>query len=72
MKKFIIIVCAIVGLVLLADYLYYHQGVYIDFFSNAPVTTFVRTENDKIFLDKGDGYREFEIRGVDIGSAGLS
>ena len=68
MKKFIIIVCAIVVLVLLADYLYYHQGVYIDFFSNAPVTTFVRTENDKIFLDKGDGYREFEIRGVDIGS----
>ena len=68
MKKFIIIVCAIVVLVLLADYLYYHQGVYIDFFHDAPVTTFVRTEGDKIFLDKGDGYREFEIRGVDIGS----
>ncbi|MBQ9134371.1 MAG: hypothetical protein IJX64_07550 [Clostridia bacterium] len=68
MKKFIIIVSCVVCLVLLFHYLYYYQGCYIDFSPNTAVTTFVRTENDKIYLDRGDGYREFEIKGVDLGS----
>ena len=68
MKKFIIVVCLIVAFVLLLDWLYYYQGVYIDFSPNKNVTTFVRTEGDKIYLDEGEGYNEFEIKGVDLGS----
>jgi hypothetical protein len=48
--------------------LYYHQGVYVDLDPDKPVTTFVRTEGEKILLDCGNGYEEFEIRGVDLGS----
>ena len=29
MKKFIIIVCSLVALVLLFDYLYFHRGMYV-------------------------------------------
>lgn len=68
MKKFIIVVSSLVCLTLLVNYLYYYQGCYIDFSPDTAVTTFVRTENDKIYLDQGSGYEEFEIRGVDLGS----
>ena len=68
MKKFIIAVCCIVVCVLLFDYLYYYQGVYIDFSPNKKPTTFVCTKDEKIYLDKGNGFEEFEIKGVDIGS----
>ena len=68
MKKFIITVCCIVVCVLLFDYLHYYRGLYVDLSPNEPVTTFIRTENDKIFFDRGNGFEEFEIKGVDIGS----
>ena len=43
MKKFIIAVCCIVVCVLLFDYLYYYQGVYIDFSPNKkPITLSVQ------------------------------
>ena len=68
MKKFIIAVCCIVVCVLLFDYLYYYQGVYIDFSPNKKPITFVCTKGEKIYLDEGNGFEEFEIKGVDIGS----
>jgi hypothetical protein len=68
MKKFIIIVCSLIALVLLFDYLYFHRGMYVDLAPDIPPTTFVRTEQDKIYLDRGEGFELFEIRGVDIGS----
>ena len=49
MKKFIIAVCCIVVCVLLFDYLYYYQGVYIDFFPNKKPITFVCTKGEKIY-----------------------
>ena len=68
MKKFIAIVSIIVVLVILFDTCYYRLGLYIDFQPQKEVTTFIKTEDDKILLNKGDGYKEFEIKGVNMGS----
>ena len=68
MKKFIIAISIIVVLVMLYDTCYYRLGLYIDFQPQKEVTTFIKTENDKILLNKGDGYKEFEIKGVNMGS----
>ena len=68
MKKFIIIVSIIVALAILWDISYYRLGLYVDLNPNEEVTTFVKTEEDKILLNKGEGYREFEIKGVNMGS----
>lgn len=68
MKKFLIIISSIIFLFLLFDFTYYHLGWYIDFSPSQPVTTFVHTQGDKIYLDSKDGFKEFEIRGVDLGS----
>lgn len=68
MKKFMIAVSLIVCLVMLGNVLYYRAGVYIDIHPDKPITTFVKAEGDKIYLDNGDGYEEFEIKGVNMGS----
>ena len=68
MKKFIIAISIIVVLVMLYDTCYYRLGLYIDFQPQKEVTTFIKTEDDKILLNKGDGYKEFEIKGVNMGS----
>jgi len=44
------------------------QSRRIDLHPNKPITTFVKTEGDRIYLDKGDGYGEFEIKGVNMGA----
>lgn len=53
MKKFIIIVLSVAVLVVGADAAYYRLGVYIDFEPSKPVETFVKTEGDKILLNRG-------------------
>ena len=68
MKKFIIIVLCVAILAVGADAAYYRLGVYIDFNPGKPVETFVKTEGNKILLDSGNGYSDFEIRGVNMGS----
>ncbi len=68
MKKFIIVILSVVLLFVLIDTAYYRLGIYIDFHPDKPVETFVKTEGKKIYLDSGDGYREFEIKGVNLGS----
>ena len=68
MKKFIIAVSIIVFTALSFDAMYYRLGWFIDLHPNEPVTTFVKTEGTKIMLDRGDGYEEFEVRGVNMGS----
>ena len=68
MKKFIIAISIIVVLIMLYDTCYYRLGLYIDFQPQKEVTTFIKTEDDKIFLNKGNGYKEFEIKGVNMGS----
>ena len=68
MKKFIIVILSVVLLFVFIDAAYYRLGIYIDFHPDKPVETFVKTEGKKIYLDSGDGYREFEIKGVNLGS----
>ncbi|MBQ5739635.1 MAG: hypothetical protein IIV78_04415 [Oscillospiraceae bacterium] len=68
MKKFIIVVSVLVALVILYDTCHYHLGLYIDLHPDAEVTTFVKTQDTQILLDRGSGYEEFEIRGVNMGS----
>ena len=68
MKKFIIAISIIVVLIMLYDTCYYRLGLYIDFQPQKEVTTFIKTDDDKILLNKGDGYKEFEIKGVNMGS----
>lgn len=68
MKKFIIVVSVAVLLVILWDACYYRWGLYIDFFPNREVTVFSKTEGEKIVLDSGNGFEEFEIKGVNMGS----
>jgi len=67
LKKFIIgcIVCFVLYFVF--DYVYYQTGFHIDLHPDAPIETFVKTEGKEILLNQGEGYEEFEIRGVDMG-----
>ncbi len=68
MKKFLIILSSVVALALVYDTIYFRLGWYIDFQPAKAVTTFVKTDGDKIYMDKGNGYEPFEIRGVNLGS----
>lgn len=68
MKKFIITVSAIIGLLLLADFAYYRLGIYIDLHPNEEVTTFMQVQGDRIYKNAGSEYELFEIRGVNLGS----
>lgn len=68
MKKFIIIVLCIALLFVGVDAAYYRLGVYIDLNPSKEVKTFVKTEENKILLNSGKGYNEFEIKGVNLGS----
>ena len=68
MKKFIIIVLCIALLFVGVDAAYYRLGVYIDLNPSKEVKTFVKTKENKILLNSGKGYNEFEIKGVNLGS----
>jgi hypothetical protein len=45
------------------------MGVYIDFDPDASVESFVKADNINIYMDKGSGYEEFVVKGVEISSA---
>ena len=68
MKKFIIIVSALVAIYIFGDYAYYHLGWYIDMNPGKPVTTFVKTEGKEFRILKDGQWENFEIKGVNIGS----
>ena len=68
MKKFIIIVLCIALLFVGVDAAYYRLGVYIDLNPSKEVKTFVKTKENKILLNSGKEYNEFEIKGVNLGS----
>ena len=68
MKKFIIIIASLLCVVGILNYCYYYLGLYIDFNPDKKVETFIKTNGDYIYLDKGTGYEKFEIKGVDLGS----
>lgn len=69
MKKYLIIVAALLALVLLGDTLYYRLGVYIPPSSDEPINVVSRIENGQIVMSNEDGsYEVMEIKGVNMGS----
>ena len=68
MKKFIIACCCIFALAAAGLYAYFYQGFFIDLDPNRPVVATATQEGKTIYLDKGEGPQEFEIRGVDLGA----
>lgn len=67
MKKFILAACAVVGLLFLGYYAYYHLGFYVAVHSDEPVTTFMKTDEDTIYMERDGAYEPFEVRGVNLG-----
>ena len=68
MKKFILAVAALLLLYLAWDIAYYRLGFYVDFHPQEPVTTFVTADEERIYLDQGEGKEPFTIKGVNIGA----
>lgn len=68
MKKFIIIICALILLLFIGNYAYYHMGFYIDLHPGRPVTTFVTTDTERIYMERDGETVPFEVRGVSLGS----
>ena len=48
--------------------MHYRLGWFIDFNPGKEVTAFVKAEDKKIYINKGEGYEPFEIKGVNMGS----
>lgn len=67
MKKFIIAACAVFLCLFVANYAYYHLGIYIDLHPDQEVTTFMKTDADTIYMERDGQYEPFEIRGVNLG-----
>ena len=67
MKKFILAACIVVGLLFVGYYAYYHMGFYVAVHSDEPVTTFMKTDEDTIYMERDGVYEPFEIRGVNLG-----
>lgn len=68
MKKYIIIVSVIIMLFLMFDIAYYHLGWYVPFGENGQ-ECFVKTDGKSILLKAEDEFKEFEIKGVNLGAA---
>lgn len=68
MKKFILTVAVIVLLYMAWDVSYYRLGLFIDFHPDEPVTTVMTTDEDTIYMDKGNGPEPFTIKGVNVGA----
>lgn len=68
MKKFIIVIAALVVLYIGWDYAYYRLGWYIDFRPNHEVSTFMQVQGDQIYRLTDAGLQEYEIRGMNMGS----
>lgn len=67
MKKFLLIVVPAVLLLFLLDWLYFGLGVlYLPSFRASP-EYFAKAEGESLYLDRGSGYAEFELKGVNLG-----
>lgn len=68
MKKFIIVVVALFAVAFCGLYLYFYQGLTVLPFGEGEARAQVKTEGRSVLLDRGEGFEEFEIRGVDLGA----
>lgn len=68
MKRFIIAVSIIFIVIASVFYVFFGTSYYVDFQPNEPVKTWTRTADKTIQIDRGNGWEDFEIRGVDMGA----
>ena len=68
MKKFIIVSSIIITMLILFNLVHYELGIFIDLNPNKKVTTFIKTQNKDIVINKNGKYELFEIKGVNLGS----
>lgn len=68
MKKFLITSSIIVILLMIFNFFHYELGIFINLNPDKEVQTFVKTDHKRILLNRGNGYQEFEIKGVDLGA----
>lgn len=66
MKRVLIATFVVIAIWLEFDYLYYYTGViYIP--NKEEVTYFSKAEEGELYIDRGDGFEVFEVRGVNMG-----
>lgn len=68
MKKFIIIISVIILVLLTLDWLYFHNGVHLDFNDEEEIKYFIKVDKNEIYMEKDGKYEPFEIKGVNMGS----
>ena len=68
MKKYLIAVASLLVGLFLFDYLFFQVGViYLPYRGEPEYHSMAKGE--KIFLDMGNGFEEFTVKGVDLGLA---
>lgn len=68
--KWFIIACSILIIMFFAyQYVNLDMGFYIDFKPNEPISTFIKTDKDSIFIYNEDAYERFIVKGVELNSA---
>jgi len=66
MKKVLIVTFAVILMLLIGDYLVFYEGIlYIPHFGE--VTYHSKVDGEKLYIDNGNGFEEFEIKGVNMG-----
>ena len=66
MKKFLMIVAALLVTFAAFDYFYYYNGG-LYFPKDGKMTYFSKAEGKQLYIDEGDGFEVFDIRGVNMG-----
>lgn len=66
MKKFLMIVAALLVMFAAFDYFYYYNGG-LYFPKDGKMTYFSKVEGKQLYIDEGDGFEVFDIRGVNMG-----
>ena len=66
MKKFLMIVAALLVTFAAFDYFYYYNGG-LYFPKDGKTTYFSKAEGKQLYIDEGDGFEVFDIRGVNMG-----
>lgn len=67
MKRFLIVLTALILGYLAYDTARYYLGWHIDLQPDAPVSAFMSTDAQHLYMDRGAGPEEFTVKGVNLG-----
>lgn len=68
MKRFLYTCISIIVIIFIYEISYYRLGFFIDFHPNKEIENFVESEGKNIYIKEGNEFKNFEIKGVDLGS----